>query len=74
MIRLTRLDGSEVTVNANLIEMVEANPDTVVTLITSRKFMVKETPEEIKARVISYYKEDGGPRLIVHMHHYEHSE
>ncbi|MBI4733474.1 MAG: flagellar FlbD family protein [Rubrobacteridae bacterium] len=66
MIKLTRLDGSQITINANFIEVVEANPDTVITLITNKKFLVKETPEQIAALVVNHYKETGGTRLIVY--------
>lgn len=69
MIKLTRLDGSELIINANLIEVVEANPDTVVTLITSKKYMVKETPEQIVEEVVQYYERAGGPRLVVYEDH-----
>jgi flagellar protein FlbD len=66
VIKLTRLDGSHLTINANFIELVEANPDTVVTLITNKKFLVKETPEQITALIVEHYKETGGTRLIVY--------
>lgn len=69
MIKLTRLDGSELIINANLIEVIEAHPDTVVKLITSKKFLVVETPAEITERVIAFYKEAGGPNLIVYKDH-----
>lgn len=69
MVKLTRLDGSEFTINANLIEIVEANPDTVITLISNKKFMVRETPEEVIKKVVAHYQEAGGPRLIVYTDH-----
>lgn len=69
MIKLTRLDGSELVVNANLIETVEANPDTVVALLTGKKYLVKETPEEIVERVVKHYTRAGGPRLVVYEDH-----
>lgn len=54
MIDLTRLNGSVITVNAELIEVVEETPDTVVTLTTGRKFIVKESRQELKNLVLSY--------------------
>ena len=54
MIRLTRLNGQQVTVNAELIEAVEETPDTVVSLTTGRKLVVKETADELIARVVAY--------------------
>jgi flagellar protein FlbD len=48
-------DGERpVWVNAELIETVEATPDTVVTLLTQRKLIVRETPDELLALVVEY--------------------
>jgi len=69
VIKLTRLDGSELTINANLIEVIEAHPDTVVKLITGKKFLVKETPAEITEEVIAFYKESGGSNLVIYEDH-----
>ena len=66
MIKVTRIDGSELIINANLIEVIEATPDTVITLVTNKKFMVKESAEEITAMAIKYFMSTGGPRLIIH--------
>jgi flagellar protein FlbD len=44
MIRLTRLDGQELVVNAELIEYIHAGPDTLIALTTDRKIMVRESP------------------------------
>lgn len=74
MVKLTRIDGSELTINANLIEVIEATPDTVVTLITNKKFLVKETPEQITEMAVEHYKQAGGPRLIVNIGHPPHHE
>ncbi len=54
MIDVTRLNGSVFTVNCDLIEMVEETPDTVVTLTTGRKLIVKESRQELKNLVLSY--------------------
>lgn len=54
MLRLTRLNGSELVVNAEIIELVEASPDTVVTLTTGRKLVVSEPVDEVIRRVIEY--------------------
>ncbi len=54
MITLTRLNDSEVIVNAELIETLEATPDTVVTLTTGKKMVVKETTDEVIDRVMEY--------------------
>ena len=54
MIRLTKLDGEEMVVNAELIETVACGPDTLVSLTTGRKLLVKEAPEEIVRRAVAY--------------------
>ncbi|MDD5718373.1 MAG: flagellar FlbD family protein [Candidatus Krumholzibacteria bacterium] len=54
MIKVTKLNGREVVVNADLIEFVEATPDTLVSLTTGRKVMVLEALDEVVRRAISY--------------------
>lgn len=54
MIRVTRLNGAPLVLNSDLIEFVETTPDTVITLTTGGKLMVKESPEEITARATEY--------------------
>lgn len=54
MIRVTRLNGQPLVLNAELIETVEATPDTVISLTTGRKVLVRESPEEVASRVMRY--------------------
>ena len=54
MIELTRLNGTQFSLNADLIEIVESTPDTVISLTTGRKFIVKESRQEVKNLVLSY--------------------
>ena len=54
MIRLTRINHQEIVLNSDLIEHMEASPDTVITLTTGQKMMVLESPEEIIERVITF--------------------
>lgn len=56
MIQLTRLNGKTFTLNALYIETVESFPDTTITLTTGRKFIVKESEEEVRKRVTNYYQ------------------
>ena len=60
MITVTRFDHSEFILNADLIEFVEAKPDTHITLITGKKLLVCETAQEIVARVIEFRRQAGG--------------
>lgn len=54
MIKLTKLNGEEFVVNAELIRFVEKRPDTFVTLTTDDRFIVRESMEEVAARTIAY--------------------
>jgi len=54
MIKVTRLNGKEFVVNAELIQYVEATPDTVITLVNHEKLVVKEPVDEIVRRSIEY--------------------
>lgn len=54
MIWVTRLRGQALVINADLIECVEHTPDTVITMIDGRKYMVEEAPDEIVARTVQY--------------------
>ncbi len=54
MIWATRLDGREFVINAEEIETVEATPDTVITLVSGRKQIVRESPDELVGRVLEY--------------------
>lgn len=54
MIRVSRLDGSNLVINCELVEFVEHTPDTIVSLVTGRKFVVRESTEEIVRRVMDY--------------------
>lgn len=57
MIEVTKLDGVKVLLNDDYIETVEETPDSVITLTTGRKIIVKEGRQEIKNLVKSYRKE-----------------
>jgi flagellar protein FlbD len=54
MIELTRLHNEKVVVNAELIEFVEATPDTLVSTTTGKKLMVKESVGEVVELVVAY--------------------
>lgn len=62
MIVVTRFDGTELTVNADLIEFVEASPDTHITLVTGKMMLVREPRAEIIARVLAW-RQEAGPLL-----------
>ena len=51
MITVTRLNGPAFALNADLIERIESTPDTVITLVDGAKYVVRESVDELMARV-----------------------
>ncbi len=54
MIKLTRLNGEQFVVNANLIQYVESRPDTYVTLTSCDRVIVRETVDEVIRRTLAW--------------------
>jgi flagellar protein FlbD len=54
MIKLTRLDGEQFVLNADLIRYVESRPDTFVTLVSGERLVVCESMDEVVARTVRY--------------------
>ena len=59
MIHLTRLNNQSLVVNCDLIKYVEKSPDTVITLLTGDKLVVRESVDEVLERVVKF-------RLSIH--------
>jgi len=57
MIEVTRINGTKILINPHMLELVEETPDTVLTLNTGRKIIVKESRQDIKNLVKSYRKD-----------------
>ena len=54
MIRLTRLNGKEFVVNADMVKFVEETPDTVITMRDGDRLVVREKAGEVVERAIDY--------------------
>jgi flagellar protein FlbD len=54
MIDLTRLNGNRLLINCDLIKFAEASPDTTLALITGEKMIVRESCDEVAARIVAY--------------------
>ncbi len=54
MIRVTRLNGRPLVVNAELIKLVEQTPDTMITFVGGDQVVVCETMEEVVRRAVEY--------------------
>lgn len=57
MVEVTKINGQKILVNPDLMETVEETPDTVISLTTGKKIIVKESRQEVKNLVKSYRKE-----------------
>ena len=54
MIALTHLDGHQIVLNADLVERLEAIPDTVITLTSGKRVLVRESIDVIVDKVTTY--------------------
>jgi len=59
MIKVTRLNDTELVVNADLIEFIEPIPDTIICLTTGKKIMVRETIDQVIDRVTAFKRQAG---------------
>jgi flagellar protein FlbD len=64
MITLTRLNDRVIVANVELIKMVEATPDTIVTFINGDTVMVRESVDEVVRRAIDYQRQVRGLRVV----------
>jgi flagellar protein FlbD len=65
MITLTRLDHHQMVLNAELIATAESTPDTLLTLSNGLQYFVRETVEEVVARVVEYRRLINGVLRVV---------
>ncbi len=56
MIEVTRLNETKLLINSDQIEFVEETPDTVISFLSGKKIIVKESRQEIQNLVILYKK------------------
>ena len=64
MISLRRLNNQAIMVNPDLIESLEATPDTVVTLTSGNKLLVRDSMEEIQSKIIEFKRQIYGPKEV----------
>ena len=64
MITLHKLNGDQVVLNAELIESVEATPDTLITLVDRRRLMVLERVDDVVDAVVSYRRRVLGAPVV----------
>lgn len=57
MIKVTRLNDQTLVINADLIEFVEAIPETTISLTTGKRIMVKESIDDVIERVAGFKRQ-----------------
>lgn len=56
MIALTRINGSPLVLNSDLIEQIESMPDTIIRLTNGHRVVVRETPDDVVDRVVAFQR------------------
>jgi flagellar protein FlbD len=65
LIHVTRLNHAPLVLNSDLIEHIETTPDTVVSLTSGQKYVVRESAEEIVEKVVEFRRRlAAGPEMI----------
>ncbi|GMQ60481.1 flagellar FlbD family protein [Vallitalea sediminicola] len=59
MIYVTKLNSEEIVINSDLIEVIEETPNTIITLTTGKKIILKDSSKEIIDKVIKYKRKIG---------------
>ena len=54
MIKLTKLDGSEMYINPDLIETIEETPDTHITLMNGNRYLVRDSARRVVDRIVVF--------------------
>ena len=60
MIEVTRLNGKKYWINPHQIESMEQNPDLTLTLLSGKKVVVTEAPQDVVDKIVEYRKRIGG--------------
>ncbi|MCL6518680.1 MAG: flagellar FlbD family protein [Armatimonadetes bacterium] len=59
MIAVKLINGTEIILNSDLIEFIEATPDTVISLSNGKKMIVKESVSEVVEKIINFRRQIG---------------
>lgn len=67
MIPVTRLNGSTLWVSSDQIEFIEATPDSVISLVSGKRVIASEKPEELVKRIVEFKRRifTEGPAILV---------
>ena len=59
MIEVERLNGKKYFLNPHMIESMESLPDLTITMLSGKKIIVKNSPEDIMEKIVEYRKRIG---------------
>lgn len=59
MIPVTKLDGSTYWINPHMIESMEKNPDLTIVFLSGKKVVVRDSPDDVIGRIVSYRRRIG---------------
>ncbi len=59
MIDVMRLDGKKYWINPHMIESMEENPDLTLTMLSGKKIIIRNSPEEVISKIIAYRRRIG---------------
>ena len=59
MIEVERLNGAKYFINPHMIESMESLPDLTITMLSGKKIIVKNSPEDIISKIVNYRKRIG---------------
>ena len=62
MIALTRLNGHPLMLNSDLIEQIEETPDTVVTLTSGNRLIVRDSMHDIQQKIVEFKRRIYAPQ------------
>lgn len=65
MITVTRFNHTRITVNALMVESVEATPDTWITMTSGKKFNVLESVDAVISLIQEYMRSIGPVQAMV---------
>ena len=54
MIHLTRINQQRLVLNSDLIEHIEATPDTVITMTNGQKLVVADSAEAVIEKIVAF--------------------
>ena len=76
MIKVKRLNHEEFYINPSLIETIEKKPDTMITMITGKKYIVGNPVDELLEELMEYYKVAGmiSPQIVFNSYDFGNEE